>query len=110
MKNLLSIVIPIYYEEGNVKKLISGIERNVKTKKEILMIYDFNEDPTVNVIKALNKKAVCLVKNFTGNKRGVVNAIKSGFKKAKVEAVLVVMADLADDLRIVDKMFKKITQ
>jgi len=112
MKQLISIVVPVYHEEKNVKELLLNLKKNVKTKSEILIIYDSEKDPTVNAVKSIitkNKtKKISLVKNSVGNKRGVVNAIKSGFKKAKGDAVLVLMADLSDDLRIIDKMFKKI--
>ena len=44
-----------------------------------------------------------LVKNPT---RGVLNAIKAGIAAAKGDAVLVVMADLSDDLVVVDGMLE----
>ena len=112
MKKPLSIVIPVYHEEKNVGILLTDIKKNVKTAKEILIIYDFEKDPTVTAVKTFIRKnkgnEIFLIKNFVGNRKGVVNAVKSGFKKARGEAILVLMADLSDDLKIIDKMFKKI--
>ena len=112
MKHPLSIVIPVYHEEKNILKLFKDIEKKVSTDKELLLIYDQNDDPTKPVVEkyinSKHSKNIFLIKNFSGNKKGVINAIKTGFKESSGDAVLVVMADLSDDLKIVDKMYKKI--
>jgi len=51
---------------------------------------------------------VMLVKNKYGS--GALNAIKTGFESIDDGIVLVVMADLSDDLGKVDEMFKKINE
>jgi hypothetical protein len=48
-------------------------------------------------------KDLILHKNTIG--RGALNALLSGFKYVKSGPVLVIMADLSDDLRIVDNMY-----
>lgn len=51
--------------------------------------------------------SVRLIKNQPG---GVVNALKLGLKTVQEEFVLVVMADMSDDLSVVDKMIEKMEQ
>lgn len=105
---MLDIIVPVYNEKDNIRRTIEAIENKVKTSHNILVIYDFEEDNTLPVVKDLLAKQanLMLLKNMFG--RGVLNAIKAGFAAAKNEAVLVTMADLSDDLGDVDKMYKKI--
>lgn len=102
----LHIVVPVYNEADNFPNLYSSIKDNIKTKHQIIVIYDFDEDNTVPVVKKYLKfKNVKLVKNELG--KGVVNALKTGFNEVKKGPLIVVMADLSDDLSIVDKMYQQ---
>lgn len=107
----LSVVIPVYHEHKTIKKVLKSIEKQVKTPHEILVIYDYKEDPTYEVIRRLKgHRAVRLVKNNQGSGRGVMNAIKTGFNEAKGRAIVLVMADLSDDITQIDKMYKLIEE
>lgn len=110
MAGLLSIVIPVYNEGKSIGKVITTISKIVKPKHEILVVYDFDEDNTVPVTKKLQKKykQVRLVKNTLG--RGVLNAARTGIKKARGEAVVVMPGDLADNPNTINKMYEKIKQ
>jgi glycosyltransferase involved in cell wall biosynthesis len=83
----LSIIIPVFWEEKNIIKTLNEIKKKVKTACEILLIYDFEKDPTIPVVKKYLKETkdfnIKLIKNSFGNGRGVVNAVKTGFKKAQ---------------------------
>ena len=113
---MLSIIIPAHFEEKNIGKTLAEIEKKVKTSYEVLVVYDLDDDPTVRVVRGLTrsrvnafeKNKIMLIKNFVGNGRGVINAFKSGLQKAKGEAVVVVMADLSDDLAKIDSMYRLI--
>ncbi len=100
----LSIIIPVFHEEKNIVKVLARIEKSVKTPHETLVIYDNEDDPTVKKVQ----NTVKLIKNSVGNGRGVMNAIKTGFKKAKGEAIVVTMADLCDDVSQIDTMYRSI--
>jgi len=108
----LSIIIPVYNEAENIKKAIEKIEKEVKTPHKTLIVYDFSKDTTVPVVQKLQKKFsnLILVKNNIGSKKGVINAIKTGFNQVKKGAVVVTMADLSDDPKTIDKMFNKLTK
>jgi len=110
MSNLLNIVIPVYNEAENIKTTISQINQMVCTPHKIFIIYDFDQDNTLPIVKNLMREQtnIELLKNKYG--RGVLNAIKTGFESINEGVILVVMADLSDDLSKVDKMFNKINE
>lgn len=106
----LSVVMPVYNEGEVIAQTITRVEKSVKTNHELLIIYDMDQDTTVPVAKKLQKKFpnVKLVKNIFG--KGALNALKTGIKKANGVAVCIMMADLTDDPKIVDKMVEKFDQ
>lgn len=107
MTPLLSIVMPAYNEGKVIGKTVRSIHEKVKTSFELLIVYDFDEDTTVpSVVKIKSKyRHAKLIKNIYN--RGALNAIKTGFKKAKGEAICVMMADLTDDPQTLDLMVEK---
>ncbi|MBE7415149.1 MAG: glycosyltransferase family 2 protein [Deltaproteobacteria bacterium] len=106
----ISIVIPVYNEGGNIRAALAEIKAKVRTPHNVLIVYDFEEDNTLPVVREMAARGevagLALVRNKYG--RGVLNAIKTGFESADREAVLVVMADLSDDLAVVDGMYAKL--
>ena len=105
MAEMLTIVIPVYNEAKNFPRLWTELSEKVRSRFEALVVYDFDEDNTVPVVEELISKGerrLKLVKNSI--RRGVVGAIRTGFLEARSGAVLVVMADLSDDLAQVDNM------
>jgi len=108
----LQIAIPVYNEAGNIAHTLGQLEAMVTVPHRIFIIYDFDEDDTIPVVKEFirEQKAenVFLVRNKYG--RGVLNAIRTGFDSIEDGVILVVMADSSDDMSIVDAMFEKINQ
>jgi dolichol-phosphate mannosyltransferase len=106
-KPLLHIVTPVYNEGESFSALYRAVKDNIKTPHELIVVYDFDEDTTVPVARkhAKKDKTVILHKNTIG--RGALNALKSGFMYVKQGPVLVTMADLSDDLSMVDAMYEK---
>src|SRR3990167_854500 len=103
----LSIVMPVYNEGKVIKKTIQGVETKVKIPHELLIVHDMDDDKTVKPVQILQKKYsnVKLIKNICG--KGAINALKTGLKSAKGEAVCVMMADLTDDPVILNQMYRK---
>jgi glycosyltransferase involved in cell wall biosynthesis len=101
----LSIVVPVYNEGDNILKTLSEIKDNIKLYNNIYIIYDFAEDTTLKALKRIDLKnyKISLLRNKYG--KGALNAIKTGIEESVDDVVLVVMADLSDDLSVVDKMF-----
>ncbi len=106
---LLSIVIPVYHEQDNIIRVIRGIEKTVNTDYELLIVYDKPEDPTYDVVKQYiddsHSKCIKLTQNSVDNKRGFMNALRTGFQKANSQAILTMMADMCDDPVSIDKMY-----
>lgn len=102
------MILPVFNEGENIKKQIEVLERSIPFDHELLVIYDFDRDNTVPVVKKLltRFKSVRLVKNIFG--RGIINAVVTGFKKSRGEYVVVMPADLADNPETIVKMYKKI--
>jgi len=110
MHNSLSIVIPVYNEADAIAATLTEIETKIKTPHEVLIVYDFEEDSTLPVVRRYmeSNSKVRLVKNKYG--KGVLTAIKSGFQEVAHSVVLVLMADLSDDIGKVDKMFERVNE
>jgi len=102
-----TIVIPVYNEGENIAVAIEKIEQEVICPHIINIVYDFEEDTTVPVVKQLQSKyqtSINLVKNNYG--RGVLNAIKTGLATSESEFVIVTMADLCDPPYVINDMLK----
>lgn len=102
---LLSIITPVYNEGDNFPALYKEVKKHISTPHRLIVVYDFDEDNTVPVVKRYQKEddALILHKNTRG--RGALNALLSGFDFVKSGPLLVIMADLSDDLRVVDEMY-----
>lgn len=103
----LTIVIPVYNEGAGFEALWSELSTHLQCPFRALVVYDFDEDNTVPAVKAVlsrGERRISLVKNDI--RRGVVGAIVTGFRQVESGPVLVVMADLSDDLAQVDRMLE----
>lgn len=101
----LNIIIPVYNEGANFPALWDELTTLVKSNFFAFIVYDFDEDNTVPIVKRIiadGESRLRLVRNSQG--RGVVSAIMSGFNMISAGPVLVLMADLSDDLNQVDRM------
>ncbi|MFL5685201.1 MAG: glycosyltransferase family 2 protein, partial [Chloroflexota bacterium] len=87
--------------------VIRALASAVATPHEILVVYDFDDDPTVPVIARLSKdlRAVRGLRNDLG--RGVLNAMKTGIAAAQGDYILITMSDGSDEPHIVDDMVAK---
>lgn len=102
----VDIIVPVYNERENFAALYGYIVKNVHSNWRLLLVYDFPEDTTLTVAKPIVQKdpRVKIIKN---NSRGVLEAIKTGFKNAEAEAVLVVMVDETEEfVRTIDTLVK----
>jgi dolichol-phosphate mannosyltransferase len=104
VKAPLAIIIPVYNEAENITATLESIRERIRTPHTIYIVYDFEEDTTLPVAKALAESMpVRFIKNPV---RGVASAIKTGLQNADGEYLLVSMADMSDDYAKVDSMYK----
>ncbi len=96
----LSIVIPVFHEEGNLVELhrrLTAVLTEINLPYEIVFVDDGSKDGTWRVIKALRADDPRIValrhrRNF-GKARGLAN----GFAVARGDAVITMDGDLQDD-------------
>jgi len=100
----LSIIIPVYNEKENILETLSAIKKYIRTPHEIIIVYDFDEDTTLSVLRNNNKKQKELFVIKNNIVRGPSGAIRTGIAAARAPRILVTMADLCDDLTQVDQM------
>ena len=95
----LSIIIPCKNEEKNIFKTFQKITKIIKKKIkkfEIILIDDFSDDNTINILNKISNqnKNVTVIKNKI---KGLGGAINLGIKDSKYKYVAIMMADLSDD-------------
>lgn len=101
----LTIVIPVYNEGGNFPRLWENLCSTIRSAFTLLVVYDFDEDDTIPAVEAIINKGENRIRLVRNNiRKGVVGAIVTGFNQIEHGPVLVVMADLSDDLGRVDSM------
>lgn len=92
----LSVVVPVYNEEGNVSLLTERIETALKGKRyEIILVDDGSTDKTRQEIKSMNNPNVVLIelrKNY-----GQSLALAAGFDYAKGDYIITMDGDLQND-------------
>ena len=100
----LSVVMPVFKEGEAVEPVLRALDAAITVPHEILVVYDFDEDPTVPVIERLAAElpAVHGLRNDLG--RGVLNAMKAGIAASRGESVLITMSDGSDEPAVVDPM------
>src|SRR6516225_4500886 len=101
---LISLVVPVFNEADNIELFLRGVQAHVQETHETLIVYDFPEDNTLPAVAAMIPPCpnVRLIHNTLG--RGVLNALKAGFRAAKGDVIIVMMADRSDEPRDVQPM------
>ena len=105
MKYDLDIIVPVFREEGNISKTLEEISKVLKINYRILIIYDYDEDPTLEVInkKFKNDRIICLKNKY----KGFNGAVKTGFENIQSQAILLYPADDHENFNLISKMFDK---
>jgi dolichol-phosphate mannosyltransferase len=108
----LSVIIPIYNEEGNIQKLfdrLHGVTEGLGLKNvEFIFVNDGSKDNSIELIKQLasREKTVKYI-NFSRN-IGHQIAVTAGLDKATGDAVVIIDADLQDPPELINDLYKKL--
>lgn len=88
------MIIPVFNEKGNVKKIIAEIKK-VSIRKEIIVIDDGSTDGTVEILKDLHDHEVRIYHHPINIGKGA--AIRLGLFYAKGDIIIIQDADLEYD-------------
>jgi glycosyltransferase involved in cell wall biosynthesis len=102
----LSVVITVYNEPANIPLAVEALAKVIPVPYEVLIVYDYDEDTTVPVLRELERKFPQLrgVKNNIA--RGPSGALRTGFAHATAPLILVTMADLCDDVSQIPRLLE----
>jgi dolichol-phosphate mannosyltransferase len=106
----LSIIIPIYNEEGNIKILherLSSVVNKLNVDTEYIFINDGSRDRSLELIRELAKsnssiKYIDLSRNF-----GHQIAVSAGIDKCTGKAAIIIDADLQDPPELIIELYNK---
>lgn len=105
----ISIVVPVYNEEGNVEELHRQIYSVVKKNKyqaEIIFVDDGSKDKTVELMRKLKPlKMVLFRKNF-----GQTAAMDAGVREATGDIIIMMDGDLQNDPADIPKLLEKMDE
>lgn len=108
-KTLISIVIPVYNEEGNILPFFAELKQAIPKEYEVEFIYvdDGSTDSTLSKIKQLqaknkNVKYISFTRNF-----GHQYALKAGLDHAQGEAVISLDGDFQHPPKLIPQMLEK---
>ena len=105
-KLLLSIIVPCFNEEKNIKKIVHKILNVKNIKKQIIVVNDASTDKSFYLIKKLKSKIDVIINHKYNSGKG--SCIKSASKKVKGNIVLIQDADLEYDPNDYQKLINPI--
>ncbi|TGN02942.1 glycosyltransferase family 2 protein [Leptospira dzoumogneensis] len=93
----LSIVIPCYNEKQTIKNILETVKKVPYKDKEIILVDDFSTDGTRELLQTAPFKKLVDQLVFHEKNQGKGAALRTGFKAAKGDIVIVQDADLEYD-------------
>jgi glycosyltransferase involved in cell wall biosynthesis len=93
---VLSVVIPAYNEKGSIQEILRRV-RAVPIRKEIIVVDDCSTDGTREILRGMPQGDEDLKVVFHDSNRGKGAALRTGFRHATGQIVIVQDADLEYD-------------
>jgi len=104
-KSKLSLVMPVLNEGVRVIPAITTLAYTVKVPMEIIIVYDTDNNSTVDVIRDLQLffPNLKLVKNLG---QGVINAIRTGFDSCESDILGIWVSYHVDPFGVINQMYE----
>ncbi|MEK7070247.1 MAG: glycosyltransferase family 2 protein, partial [Patescibacteria group bacterium] len=104
---LISVIIPVFNEEQNIKPLVQELTNVLKPYSyEIIFINDGSKDHTIREIKKHTKNESIRLLSFTRN-FGHQMALSCGYMHAKGDCVISMDSDMQDPPSVIPEMIGK---
>ena len=105
----LSIIIPIYNEKDTLLEILKRVEESdtLGLQKEVILVDDGSTDGTRGLLKGLEAKYTIL---YHQKNQGKGAALKTGFRKATGDIILIQDADLENHPKEYPKLLKPILE
>tara|TARA_Y100000768_G_C23849993_1_gene620471 strand:+ start:81 stop:809 length:729 start_codon:yes stop_codon:yes gene_type:complete len=106
MNKEVSIILPIYNEKESLPIMVRLLESSMKIKKEIIIVYDSENDNALTVAKELKNEYqnIKLVHNKVA--KGVKYAVDVGIANAKYEVVIIFAVDEIFPIISIERMLE----
>ncbi len=106
---VLSVVIPVYNERDTIHQILRQV-RAVPVKKQIILVDDCSKDGTRDVLERMRAEETDLTVVFHDRNRGKGAALRTGFRYATGQLVIVQDADLEYDPSEYPKLMQPILE
>lgn len=107
---LVSVILPTYNEAENIVDLAKEINKQIKHKKEIIVVDDNSPDGTSSIVKKFKTKnrKINLKLETRYKNRGLTNSIKRGIELAKGDIIVWLDCDFSMPPKVVPRLLEKI--
>ena len=105
LKTMVSVVIPTLNEAGNILEAITTIEKELDWPKEIIIVDGNSTDGTVEIVKDTN-----LCRLLIEPRRGYGIALRTGFKHARGDILVMVDGDGTYEFRHINRLIEKMIE
>ena len=104
MKDLVSIIVPVYNAEKFIDETINTVLNQTYTNWELLLVNDCSTDNSIDIIKKFKDKRIKLINNKVNSKAAISR--NNGIKKAKGRYICFLDADDLWDKEKLEKQVK----
>jgi glycosyltransferase involved in cell wall biosynthesis len=113
MNNLISVILPVYNEEGNIPVLVERLTHVLNHEKieyEIIFVDDGSKDKTFKIIREAAKKDARVFGLRFRRNHGQTIAIKAGIEHAKGDICITLDGDLQHEPEDIPRFLNKINE